>query len=220
MLRTTSSGSFTDLPNHPLSPNFSPSSSPALGTLNDPFHRYSAMNASGTPSFANSDFNDGDSSRQLNPTRPRSNLAYGSYDDKDYGETSTAGLVANRSRLRRSSKESESGLSRKKRIIIVVVLLAVIVAAAVGAAVAIVNRNSKSNVAESARPDSPPADDATATATDYAASPTATRRPNESRNLAVGRDGSTVYLDDGSSFIYNNTFGQSPLSFALSMSSN
>ena len=215
MLRATSSGSFTELP-HPLSPTFTPSHSPALdvhGAANDPFNRYSSMNQSETPSFANSDFNDGDSSRRL---RPKSNLAYGSYDngsydDKDYAGLPGAGLAASGWKLRRSGHvgKEESSNRKKKILIAALVLLAIIIAAAVGTAVTLTNRNNKSNVASAVDPGSPPSDDSTATATNSAASPTATRRPNESRNLAVGRDGSTVYLDDGTSFIYNNTFGSS-----------
>lgn len=53
---------------------------------------------------------------------------------------------------------------------------------------------------------------ATATSSSASIAPTNTAAAHESKNAATGGKGSTVYLADGTSFIYANTFGKTALS--------
>lgn len=108
---------------------------------------------------------------------------------------------------------------RAKRLVIIgIILLLIIIIIAIAVPTAISKSNSKSNVAVAAEGDdasssgrasssrgSSASSTRTSTASSSSAAPTPTGRP------AWGAAGSTVYAEDGSTFIYNNTFGQSRL---------
>lgn len=97
------------------------------------------------------------------------------------------------------------GKARKSRKLLwaaLLLLLLVIIAVAVAVPVAITNNNKKSNLAS----DNQDSTSGTATGTASSASPSATGVDDE-RSAATGGDGSIVFTEDGSSFIYNNSFG-------------
>jgi type II secretory pathway pseudopilin PulG len=97
---------------------------------------------------------------------------------------------------------------------IAAIVLGLIIAAVVAGVVVAVEKNKSSSASanlaaadqtSSSSTSSEPT--YTGTATSSAVQPTATVVSNESRNQPTGGNGSIVYLDDGSSFIYNNSFG-------------
>lgn len=101
---------------------------------------------------------------------------------------------------------------RDKLIAAGVIVAAVVIAVAVGTTVGLKNRSNRSvdiasgSSAVYSDPSSSGSSTAspTTTSTTYSAAPLPT---NESKNLAVGGDGSTVYLSNGTSFIYTNPYG-------------
>lgn len=141
---------------------------------------------------------DGDSHRVLyngrellGDRREASHLHHGSTGSLDTGEKDLSPP-----RVGRGKK------SRKLRYAALLLLLLVIIAATVAVPVAITN-NKKSNLAS----DRTDPTSGIGTATSSAANPSST--PGDPRSAATGGDGSIVSTEDGSSFVYNNSFGQS-----------
>ena len=196
------------------------------------FAAYSDHGSSRHPSSMNLSMDDGDSQRNFYEGRTAlggrrgSNLQYGSsgaYDDAEKHEhedergvgAAGVGISDKGRRLARGGGGGRkagwwanlSSKARKLLIAAVVLLLIVIVIA-----VAVPTAMSKSNSGNSASNDA--AANATTTPTRttttvpaHSGVPTGTTGSTDWRTAAFGGDGSTVYTEDGGSFIYNNTFG-------------
>ncbi|KAI5479242.1 glycoside hydrolase family 61 protein [Pseudohyphozyma bogoriensis] len=96
------------------------------------------------------------------------------------------------------------GSSRRKWFIVLGIVVLLVVAAAIAIPVAVTKTKNNSNKLASANVDTSSSSSGSATSSAPAGVPTGAA---VSRNAAYGGDGSTVYTEDGSSFIYNNTFG-------------
>jgi glucan 1,3-beta-glucosidase len=117
------------------------------------------------------------------------------------GTTGAAGAGSSPLRKRGVAPPSQGWWSRKssktrKLLIAAVVLALLIIAIAVAVPVAIVKSNAnKENAAKAAN-------DGTEKGIPTSATP-----PTDWKTVAYGGNGSTVYLEDGSEFRYNNSFG-------------
>lgn len=114
------------------------------------------------------------------------------------------------------TSKSRSGMRRRTVIILCIVGLLIALAIVVGTVVGVHNRNQlQSAVANDAARSSSVAASTTTLPTATSSSTTPSSSPtavvNESKNQPRGSDGSIVYLDDGTSFVYNNSFGTSSL---------
>lgn len=116
---------------------------------------------------------------------------------------------------RKGRADGGSFWTRNKRLLIIAGIIALIVIA-VAVAVPIATTSKKSNKAGSANDNqsSTPTSEATATATSAKGVPTGTTGADW-KTAAVGGDGSLIYVEDGSTFVYNNTFGSCDFSFLL-----
>ncbi|KAM0787105.1 hypothetical protein ACM66B_006360 [Microbotryomycetes sp. NB124-2] len=141
--------------------------------------------------------------------------AGGMYGDKYEDETST-GTPKQRS-LKRGGAHAGAGgfwsrLSSKGRKMLIVgavaLLLVIIIAVAVPAAVVTTSRD-KSESTDNNQQDSAKPSSHSIVASAPSGVPTGGSDGGnvDWRTAAVGGDGSTVYMEDGTSFIYNNTFG-------------
>lgn len=173
----------------------------SFGLDNDPYARYGDNDHSGQGSMANLSEMDGQSQLGLH-TRGGSGLAYADKDELD-----EAPIGAHRNLRRGGAAPGGGGFwsrlsSRAKRFVIIgllVLLLIIAVAVAVPTAIVTKNNNSKNEaVAESGG--------SSVVASAPSGVPTGGTN-TDWRTAATGGDGSTVYTEDGSSFIYNNTFG-------------
>ena len=179
----------------------------SFGLDNDPYARYGDNDHSGQGSMANLSEMDGQSQLGLHP-RGGSGLAYGgNYADKD--ELDEAPIGAHRHLRRGGAAPGGGGFwsrlsSRAKRFLIIGLIVALlIIAIAVAVPAAIVSKNnsnkSKADVTGSSK----------SSVVASAPSGVPTGGSNiDWRTAATGGDGSTVYTEDGSSFVYNNTFGE------------
>lgn len=181
----------------------------SFGLDNDPYARYGDNDMSGQGSLANLSEADAHSQMGLHP-RGGSGLAYGgSYADKD--ELDEAPIGAKRNLRRGGAAPGGGGFwsrlsSRAKRFLIIGLIVALIViAVAVAVPAAIVSRNN-SNKNEASN------DGKSVVASAPSGVPTG-GNDVDWRTAATGGDGSTVYTEDGSSFIYNNTFGMLSIAF-------
>lgn len=184
----------------------------SFGLDNDPYARYGEEGgASGMGSMANLSEVDGQSQMGLH-ARGRSASGLGGYEDKD-GEQSPPAST----RLRRGGAAAGGGgegfwsrlSSRAKKFVILGAILAVvIIAIAVAVPAAIVTKNNNKNNAADSNGGS-----STRSVVESAPSGVPTGGSNTDwKTAAVGGDGSTVYMEDGTSFIYNNSFGGLSLS--------
>ncbi|KAK4704592.1 glucan 1,3-beta-glucosidase, partial [Phenoliferia sp. Uapishka_3] len=203
-------------PGSPGIPSNRASNSPSsLGSYPDPYQMYSA--GSEQSSFNFSLGGDGDSSRPMNARRG-SNLP-----DLGSGEGRRSGLGQYASgggadEFAEKDEESGRGLagrkegnfytrmsSRGRRILFAGIIIAIIVIAVAAAVPSALSNKSNKSVKAAAATGSSSSSSGTGTATSSAA--TATSTGFDWKTAATGGDGSTVFTEDGSSFVYNNTFG-------------
>lgn len=128
-----------------------------------------------------------------------------------------AAAASVRGGARYSSHDTALAASKtsNRRILIAVLFALLAVGAIVGIVVELRRSNQQLSSAtasssSSSSPSSPPSISLplSASITTSARQSAPTPRINESKNLPTGRDGSTVYLDDGTSFVYSNSFGK------------
>ncbi|KAL8279683.1 hypothetical protein RQP46_007996 [Phenoliferia psychrophenolica] len=184
------------------------------------YDRYADNNMSGQASTMSLSIDDGDSQRQLygatrgGPRRTASNLQYGDGpddeehldDDKSRGNDAAArraAMAGSTSNGRRGTKSGFwAGLSpRAKRFVIIAAVgVALVIAIAVAVPVALGSNNKHSTKVASGT--------GSTTTSAPKGVPTGTSGADW-KTAAVGGDGSVVYTEDGSSFVYNNSFGSS-----------
>lgn len=195
--------------------------SPAMSSSwsnQDPYGRYDNHESSlaGHDSVANLSM-DGQSRMGLH-SRQGSNLGYGYSDKNEYDDGSSArragalgaGAGAVGGTPGKGGFWSRLSSRAKKFIIIGLVLALLLIAAAVAIPVAItqVNDNKKSELAADGG-----ASSSRRTSTSHSVVsapsgvPTGTTGSTDWRTAPWGGDGSTIYMEDGTSFQYNNTFG-------------
>lgn len=193
----------------------------------DPYSRYSSANFSTVTSTG--EFSDDDSQRVLhrmdgsNGTGGRrgSNLAYDSamdYQVKDERSGIIGGGGGEKLRKRPAAGGSfwSRQTPRAKKILILLLVIAIIIIAVVAGTVSsMVRRNagSRSNVAfdDGGTQPTAPVEPDSGVVPDAPTVPTGNNATINWRTASTGGNGSTVYTADGSSFIYNSTFGQSSL---------
>ena len=189
----------------------------------DPYSRYSSANFSTVTS--NADYSDDDSQRVLHRNdgsngsgRRGSNLA--AYDSAmDYQvKDERSGIISGGEKLRKRPPPVGNFWTRqspraKKFLIFLLVLAIIIIAVVAGTVSSMVRRNagSRSNAANEneGTPTTAPVQPDTGVVPDAPSVPTGRNTTINWRTAASGGNGSTVYTADGSSFIYNSTFGQS-----------
>ena len=188
----------------------------------DPYSRYSSANFSTVTSTA--DFSDDDSQRVLHRGdgshgsggRRGSNLA--AYDSAmDYQvKDERSGIMTGGEKLRKRPTAAGGFWSRqspraKKLLIVFLVLAIIIIAVVAGTVSSMVNRNagSRSNAVSGSEGTTPtaPVEPDTGVVPDAPSVPTGGNVTINWRTASTGGNGSTVYTADGSSFIYNSTFG-------------
>lgn len=200
--------------------------------LGDPYANYQEGNFSNRGSTMNLSIDDGDSQRQLyggNTSRltmgdrRASNLAYGGTSEEeklDGADVGGAGIgtgrTASSSRAAKLARTPGTGgfwrnlSSRGRKFLILSLLLLVIVIAAAGGTVgAILGKHSNTSKVNSTGADNIPSTTVAAPKNVPTGGSTVGGGKPDWRTAAVGGDGSTVYMMDGGSFIYNNTFGES-----------
>lgn len=197
---------------------------------------YSDHGASRHPSSMNLSFNDGDSQRNLYDApaplsgRRGSNLQYGSsgaYDDaekdghdSERGAAAAGGMSDKGRRLARGGGGAGgrrkpgwwASLSSKARKLLIagLILLLIIIVIAVAVPTAMSRSNSNSSSANDNAGEATTTPTRTTTSvTPYPGVPTGVTGSVDWGTAAFGGDGSTVYTEDGGSFTYNNTFGES-----------
>ena len=190
----------------------------------DPYSRYSSANFSTVTSTA--DFSDDDSQRVLHRNdgsngsggRRGSNLA--AYDSAmDYQvKDERSGIIAGGGEKLRKRPAAAGGFwsrqtPRAKKIILLLLVIAIIIIAVVAGTVSsMVRRNagSRSNVAvdDGGTQPTAPVEPDSGVVPDAPSVPTGNNATINWQTAATGGNGSTVYTADGSSFIYNSTFGQ------------
>lgn len=219
-------------PRNASSSTFAPS---FLGAT-DPYARYSThSDAAGSRAGSNMNLSidDGDSQRQLYSGatsqamggRRSSALGYGSYQDKEEDEEEGAAGIGGfegkggsrrltRGGSRRAQKEGRwaSMSSRAKKFLIAgLILVALLIAVAVAIPTAILKKSNLSAGASDNVGAASTSGQAGATPTSNGAGGSKATPPAvaDPKTAATGRDGSVVFAADGSSFVYNNTFGGS-----------
>lgn len=186
----------------------------SFGRDYDPYARYTDGDVSGNPSLANLTDFDAASHMGLNAFDRNGNSAsyvdgdkYEHDEDRQRGDPVDAG---GRRHLRKGGAAAGGGgfwsrlSSRAKRFLIigaVVVLIVIAIAIAVPAALATRSNDNKSEAVSG--------NDRTSLVNAVPSGVPTGGSNVDWRTAATGGDGSTVYMEDGSSFIYNNTFGKS-----------
>jgi hypothetical protein len=205
LIGTASSQSAADYYAHqdnPSTPTVIGSPAGSISNYN-PYHR--------TPEPGQNDSRQ-DYSTSVLSTRSQRKLSRG-ISSNDEGETDGF-LNTSKAPLDKSSRINSK--SRRTKIFIITLTIILIVAGIVAGIVVTIKKkeisSASSNLGVAAASDqnsssasSQPA--GTGTATSSMAQPTPVVVSNESLNQASGGDGSVVYLEDGSSFVYNNSFG-------------
>lgn len=199
---------------------------PPKDNWNDPYGRSGRDSPYPSPSVfsSNAPSDYANSELRLQPAfveKKRGSPERDSYDDEKIA------ALAGGSRLRKSRHAGRDscwgGLSsRARKLIIAAIAVALlVVAGAVGATLSLMHKGTSNLstgpdpvVGQSSTSDSNPSAPASqvtlALPVRTSATPTSTAAPlptNESKNLATGGDGSTVFLSNGTSFVYTNAFG-------------
>lgn len=184
----------------------------AFGLDDDPYARYGDHDMSRGGSMANLSEMDGQSQLGLHARgRSGSNLGYADgYGTKEDGASQTS---SGRRNLRRGGAAAGGGgfwsklSSKGKKLLIIgaiVALIIIIIAVAVPAAIVSSNNNNNKN---NAAADSGSSSSRSIVNSAPSGVPTG-GSDTDWKTAATGGDGSTVYMQDGTSFIYNNTFGE------------
>lgn len=192
---------------HPLAVPFqdNPEELPrSTSSISHPYSRYSSQAGASNQDLSS---DDGDSQRGFNRNamggRRGSTLAYGDvYDDKD--------TPANYPTSKKSFWTRQSAKS-KKFIIFGAVIAAVVVAIVAGTSISLTSKKSAAKQESSSNITGYSPETATSALSDRPAPtgvPTAKNGTIDWKVAATGGDKSTVYMADGTSFIYNNSFGE------------
>lgn len=185
----------------------------SYGRESDPYGQYGDLAASANPSLANLTDFDQSSRMDLNSYgQSSSHMNIAGYSDKYAPEDSPrVGVTAGPRALRKGGAAPGSEgfwarlSSRAKRFVIfgaLAVLAIIVIAVAIPAALVSRNNDNKSEAVANQ-------DGERSTLVNAVPSGVPTGGSNvDWRTASTGGDGSTVYMEDGTSFIYNNSFGE------------